>query len=249
MSLNFFGISYNTEKLAFQLLRITCNFRFPTDFSVANQWKSQLGIDSKQHICGRICIQHFRKDDLITNISLAKTAIPITMENPAPKQLCDEDSDGSNESDNIHSECCKKAIEDIEKTVSNLKEINNDLMNKYESKMRVMLNQIEQYRQKMKALGANYALGTLPKPLDKNPTRTAELARKVKRLQDSVRYRNLRLDALNKNRKINDKIYIENENIAKVAEVSRIKHISIVKIEENRMIKILFLGSLIWPFF
>lgn len=179
-----------------------------------------MGIDSKQHICGRICIQHFRKEDLITNISLAKTAIPIFTENPDVEQLSDGDSDGCDNSEEILSECCKKAIKNIEEAVSNLKAINNDLLQKYESKMHTMKNQIEQYRQKMKALDANYFWAKISKPLDKNPNRTAELARKVKRLQDSVRYRNLRLDALNTNRKINEKIYIENENIAKVAEVS-----------------------------
>lgn len=111
-------------------------------------------------------------------------------------------------------ECCKKvgAIKDAE--ISNLVQINTQLMEAYQNKMSAMMGQIDEYKKKMKTLQEKSSMPAIEfaNTSRKNSNQTErmdDLKKKVKKLQDSVNYRSRRLNAMNQNRKVNEDKLIE----------------------------------------
>lgn len=189
-----------------------------------HQWKSILGYKTDQAISGTVCIDHFNPDDIITTISLVKSAVPTIS-----KHNCLDNSNGSNISSGTNNiiqiegvdanlpACCQEATVDVRNQFSALKKDFSDLKEQHQTKLQSMMQQIIKYQNSIRALQEQ----STP-PYARKANQMEEMRKKIKRLQDSVNYRNRRLTVMNLNRNINDKQQAEDKGITRVAEVNLI---------------------------
>lgn len=173
-----------------------------------------------QPITGTICINHFSADDIITNITLAKGAIPTIAANlPSENRENSIDTNAAehNGANNCQAECCQKAVSKLNDVIANLEKSNSELLVGFHKKTQLMLRQIEYYKKTMNALQDRLTPSNLV--LYKNRDKSGELNRKVKRLQDAIQYRNRRIKTIDENRKMERLERVENEKIASIAKV------------------------------
>lgn len=198
-------------------------YRFPNDFSVSNQWKSRLGIDTEKVFAGMVCINHFKPDDIITNITLSKTAIPNIAENMDTGECSAQEGNETDHSMQIGPECCQKATSELNAVIDKLKELNSAISENYHNKMKTLMEQINQYKQRMNVLEQKLMSSSTPPGLAntllKNSSQVRDMKKKIKKLQDSMLYRNKRLKAMSENRKTERDKWVEDDKIETIAKV------------------------------
>lgn len=133
---------------------------------------------------------------------------------------CDEESSKIEEVIDNVSECCQKVSTEMNVAIENLKELNSSLSEQYRIKMQTMMEQIVQYKHRIKNLEKGSMLMSPPSDTShKNTNRTEELKKRIKKLQDSVIYRNKRLKAMDENSKIERSERVKNDEVEAIAKV------------------------------